>query len=298
MVTGHPPPERCMLCNETTVLGPAGFRQIYRQAGTAPLYLHWWECARCRGWFVSPVPSPEEIALHCNYSDYNDPSKAKAIARAKELLQRHILDHLANWTPPGPLLDVGCSFGEFLLLARQAGWTSSGFDPNGEAVRTARDKGFDVRDGWTLTEAGFPEKHFAALTAIDSFCFVWHPFETLRTFYRLLVPGGVLAMRLTNKRSILGLMRTLSASGPTRDSRLSGILKGQFHAIGLSPLVRILHDLGFARVTIEPWATTSPWNTLSRETRVAYSAAQLLYVMTLKKVNLSPGILLFAQKTS
>lgn len=289
-------PDCCLLCHGTGCIRSAGFRQGYKQIGRDPCSLSWWECGACSGWFVSPVPTPEEIEGHCNRSNYNDPSQARAISQEKGLLQRKILSQLASWTKPGPLLDVGCSFGEFLLLAQEEGWTACGFEPYGPAAREAEQKGFDVRSEWVLDKANFPDKHFSAVTAIDSFCFVWDPYRTLQTFHSLLQPGGVLAMRVTNKHAILKLARAFSLPGDKRDTRLTTILKGQFHSIAVSRLSHVLRQIGFDRLEAEPFATTSHWNNLSVGTRAAYSLAQMMYTGTFGKANLSPGVLLFARK--
>ncbi|MGQ0810218.1 MAG: class I SAM-dependent methyltransferase [Nitrospiraceae bacterium] len=289
-------PDRCRLCNKTAGISSAEFRQIYRQLGTLPIYPTWWECRSCRGWFVYPVPTPDVILRNCAKAAYNDPVRATQIAQAKESVQKRILMQLSKWTTPGTLLDFGCSFGEFLILACEVGWTPSGFDPNEIAVQDARMKGFDVRAGWELQEAGFPEKNFAAITANDSFCFAWDPHETLQLFYRLLQPGGVLAMRLSNKRFVLGVTRALLPGRSERDARLSRILQGQFHTISIERIAAILFEIGFERVKIEPWAPTISWRGMSVGTRLAYLLPQLIYRLTFAKVNVSPGVLLFAQK--
>lgn len=291
-----PQPDRCLLCHKTKRIRSAGFRQGYKQVGRDPLSLFWWECGACSGWFVSPVPTPEEIEGHCNRANYNDPSQARAIAQGKDLLQQRILSQLTSWVRPGPLLDVGCSFGEFLLAARAEGWAPSGFEPYGPAAREAAQKGFDVRCEWVLEKAGFLDKYFSAVTVIDSFCFAWDPYRTLQAFHSHLQPGGVLAMRVTNKHAILNLARSLSLPGEGRDARLTAILKGQFHSIGVNSLGEILRGIGFDQLEIEPFATTAHWNTLSLGTRTAYSVAQGLYKGTLGRINLSPGVLIFARK--
>lgn len=288
--------DRCRLCDQRGGVSLAGFQQLYRQLDAPGIHLKWWECRHCRGWFVYPVPTPTEIILHCSKAAYNDPAQSTEIASGKDAFLRRILLRLADWTAHGPLLDFGCSFGEFLVLAREAGWVASGFDPYSLAVERASQKGFDVRCGWELGEVGFPEKHFSAITAIDSFCFAWHPSEMLQLFHRLLQPGGVLAMRLTNKRVVLGLARALSRSGPDRDERLSRLLQGQFHSIAIESLVSILRGMGFDRIEVDSQAMTAPWRRLSASTRLAYGLARVGSLLSLYKVNFSPGVLLFAQK--
>jgi SAM-dependent methyltransferase len=289
-------PHHCSLCHQSGELSRAEFRQVYRQLSRPSENLTWWECRSCRGWFVHPVPSPDVILLNCAKAAYNDPARAAEMARAKESVQRRILMRCSAWTRPGALLDYGCSFGEFLVLARARGWNPSGFDPNEEAVRQGRMKGFDVRPGWELQAAGFSEKNFAAITANDAFCFAWDPYDTLQLFYRLLEPGGVLAMRLSNKRVVAGVVRALSPAGPARDGRVSRVLQGQFHSIAVKRLAEILRRIGFDRLEIDAWAPSISWRGMSFAARLAYLPPQVLHALTWGKVNLSPGVLLFAQK--
>ena len=292
------PSARCLLCNERNSIVPAGFHQVYPQKDSDPVLLDWWECGTCKGWFVHPFPTPEVIERHWGLVEYNDPKLAIEIARAKVGVNQRILAGLSRWTKPGPLLDFGCNFGQFLVMAREAGWDPVGFDPYETAAEIARSKGFDVRCGWSLVEAGFPEGYFAAITANDVFCLVWDPVGVLQTFYRLLRPGGVLGMRLTNKRFILGLLRSFSRPGAARDHRISYILQGQFRSIGLASLTRIMRGLGFDSIEVKSRAVTAPWSALRWQTQIAYVGAEIVRFLSLTKLNLSPGVLLFARKAT
>jgi len=270
---------------------------LYSQKDAAPVSLDWWECRACGGWFVYPVPAPEVIKRHWAKRSYQNPKYEIKIARKWDVVHRSILMRLSHWTDYGPLLDFGCNFGQFLVKAREAGWTPSGFDPYVTAAEKARAKGFDVHCGWYLEEAGFPAGHFAAITAFDVFYYVWHVFAVIETFHRLLKPGGILAMRLTNNRIALGGVRAFSPQGPARDTIISGILDGQFHSIGLASLSQILQSMGFDRVLIEPHAAGT-WGDLPWKSRILYSVTDILYHISLKRINLSPGVLLFARKAN
>lgn len=289
-------PPRCYLCNASDGIVSARFHQRYPLQGLTHVLLDWWECSTCRGWFAYPIPSPEFISEYLTKTDYNDPSAVLHIANGKAELQRRILKGLSDWTKPGELLDFGCNFGEFLVLARAAGWMPRGFEPYTTAANAARKKGFDVRSNWLLDEAGFSGASFSAITAIDVFCLVWDPISTLRAFHRLLKPGGVLAMRLTNKRFIAGLARALTPSATVRDATISKILLDQFHSVGVNSFRRILQTVGFDRVEIQPHAVTAPWSVLPWQTRIAYVSSAAIYRLSLSTVNLSPGVLLFARK--
>jgi SAM-dependent methyltransferase len=297
MVNETSPPLLCLLCKGRGGITPCGFQQVYPQKDMAPVLLDWWECRTCKGWFVYPVPSPEVIERHWGTVVYNDPKREIEIALAKEKIQKRILAGLAHWTKPGPLLDVGCNFGRFLLMAREAGWTPSGFEPNVVAAEVARAKGFNVYCEWLLEKVDFPESHFAAVTVNDAFCLVWNPIATLEAIHRLLTPGGTLAMRLTNKRTILGFVRMFSPVGQVRNIRISKLLQAQFHSVGLAQFSRIVRNVGFDRIQIQSHAASAPWSTLGWKTRLAYLGADSLYLLSLAKINLSPGVLFFAHKT-
>jgi SAM-dependent methyltransferase len=225
-----------------------------------------------------------------------DPRREAEIAQAKTAINERMLQGLSLWTAPGQLLDFGCNFGQFLKMAGRAGWEPHGFEPNASAADAARAKGFNVRSGWTIQEAGFSEASFDAIAVNDVFCFVWEPMNTLEHFFRILRPGGVLVMRLTNKRMVMGLIRAFSRPGPRRDERISKILQGQFHSIGLNSFSRILRNVGFNRIQVQPRAMTAPWSCVGWRTKIAYFGADLLHLASLKSVNLSPGVLLYAQK--
>jgi SAM-dependent methyltransferase len=292
------PPARCLLCNAYNGIDPAGFHQIFPQGHSTPALLDWWECRTCEGWFVHPVPSPEVIGQHLARVHYNDPGKIAAIARSKELLQRRILNELSLWTKPGRLLDFGCNFGDFMSLAREAAWHPCGFEPYAVAAEAAKIKGFQVCNKWSLDEAGFGEASFAAITVIDVFYYIWDPGLTLKTFHRLLMPGGVLAMRLTNKRCILGLVRSILSRGPIRDAAISRILQTQFHSISMPSLSRVIRNNGFNRIRVWPRASAAPWRDMEWQAKAAYLVADFLYFLSFTKINVSPGVLLFAQKPS
>lgn len=287
---------RCLLCDSSHGIVPADFRQWYAQGGGPPVVVDWWECRACEGWFAYPVPGPRVIARYWETVGWADPRQEQKIADNKKVLFGKVLKGLRNWTEPGPLLDVGCNFGQFMLMAHEARWVPAGFDPSPIAAEKARAKGFDVRCGWELGKAGFAEASFAAITSVDVFYYAWHPIATLRDFYKLLRPGGVLAMRVSNKRFALGLVRAFSQRGAARDATLSKLLQGQFHTINMLSLSRILREIGFDHVRIEPSAAAAPWSASGWTTRGAYLCADITYFLSLTMINLSPAVLVFARK--
>jgi len=275
---------------------PAPFRQRYDQDGAPPLANRWWRCSACDALFAEPIPSPEELASHWRTVNYNRAPDAVGLHQARAALLERVLGELSERTERGPLLDVGANYGNFLRVARDAGWKGWGFDPCGDGVAECRAAGFDGTEGWCLEDAGLPAGYFAAVTALDSFCYVWHPYSTLRAMYGLLRPGGTLAMRLSNKRRVIGLAIRLTSPGPGRDERVSRLLQNQFHSVSAQRLARVMRGIGFVGIRVHRRAVTAPWAAMSWRSRVAYLGAEALFALTMGRVNESPGLLLVASK--
>jgi SAM-dependent methyltransferase len=290
-------PPVCMLCNASAAeVASAGFFQQYPQQGEMALLVDWWECRNCKGWFAYPVPTKEAILKNWGTVAYANPSLEQTFAENKHAVMQRILSGLHRLGPIDELLDIGCSTGMFLNMAQTFGWKVSGFDPNEAVAKIAQQRGFNVRQAWHSEECGYTSEQFQAVVANDVFCYSWKPFEDVQSYFRLLRPGGVLAMRISNKRFALGMSRRITTEGAIRNARLSKMLQGQYHSISLGSLARVLKQRGFHRILFESHASTAPFRDLTMKSRTAYLLADAILLATMGRVNLSPGVLVFAQK--
>jgi SAM-dependent methyltransferase len=287
---------RCPLCDAPDGAAGVRFRQRYDQSGGEPVWLTWSACRHCRGWFADPMPTRQQIARHWQRVDYADPGHAGVIGDRKIPLFTRVLEGLERRVRPGSLLDIGCNFGRFLTMAQARGWKPVGFEPNEDAAKRCRAAGFDVRTGWEVEECGFADEGFDAVTAVDVFCCSLHPFRDLLAYRRLLRPGGVLAMRLTNKHAVLRAVDALLPSASRRDRLISKLLLGQFHSASPGTVRRWLAQAGFVEPAIEGRAMACPWREARWRSRLAYGGTDLLRAVTLNAVNLSPGLLVFARR--
>lgn len=107
---------------------------------------------------------------------------------------------------PGPgiaapsVLDIGCGNGGFLHLARSAGWTAHGVDPDPEAVSICNREGLDVRVA-DLSELEAEQRRFDLLTLSHVLEHLHDPVAALATCFRLLKPGGRLWLETPNVSS-------------------------------------------------------------------------------------------------
>jgi len=163
-------------------------------------------CRRCSFAYSPVILSPEWLAR------YKDPAwnpELRAEGRASVDTYEHAdlvdrpayevaLRHLSRRRPPSAsILDVGCSEGRFLVLARDKGYKVTGLEPHPLAVeRARREFGLDVSCGTLQTVA--LEGTFDIVTLWDVPEHLDDPLASLRRIAGLLAEGGVLVLKTPN----------------------------------------------------------------------------------------------------
>jgi 2-polyprenyl-3-methyl-5-hydroxy-6-metoxy-1,4-benzoquinol methylase len=160
------------------------------------------KCPECGLIYVNPQPSEEELRTIYKNGYFNGTRQADYLAEKKLYAQRfrERLKDINSLKTKGKLLDVGCAVGYFLEAARQDGWEAAGVEISSYASEVAQKSGLDVFTG-RLEDAGYPDRHFDAVT-------LWHvlehmrdPAACLRETHRILKDSGVLAVELPNIES-------------------------------------------------------------------------------------------------
>jgi len=147
-------------------------------------------CTACTLVFVWPQPTDEELDALYSGGSYHaalDEAErhryfARRLRQIEELAPRR-----------GRLLDVGCSKGFLLDVARAEGWDAVGIELNRNAVEAARARGLDVRQG-ELDDRTFDEASFDVVTLFDLLEHARDPRATLAACRRVLRPGGLLGV--------------------------------------------------------------------------------------------------------
>jgi SAM-dependent methyltransferase len=140
---------------------------------------------------------PEDDAGGQGYDDYLEEEELHRInARVRvRRLGRHVA--------PGRLLDVGAAAGFFIDEARRAGWTVEGVDVSAEMTAWGRDAlGLELRTA-PFRASDHPSGAFDAITMWDYIEHSIDPAADLAAAYRLLRPGGVLALATGDVDSVL-----------------------------------------------------------------------------------------------
>ena len=157
-------------------------------------------CGRCGLLAYDPTghraASPDEFA-GLDLSTY-----FRAMAPIRRESSRRLLDLIEEHAAPGKILDIGCSFGWFLDEARQRGWDTFGIEPSDIAVRQAIESGHDVLHG------SFPAQlhagqTFDAVVMMDVLEHLPDAPQILAAIRCILRPGGVLVLKVPNRRGII-----------------------------------------------------------------------------------------------
>jgi SAM-dependent methyltransferase len=250
--------EKCIACG-----APAPFVPIYERDGFAMV-----RCGHCGLVFQSPQPSDADL-LGTYYHDEEwtktvlGPLREKLRDRAR--LQLGLLT--AAGIPPGRLLDVGCSSGEFMALAQEAGWRTTGVELGEATAAAARARGLDVHTGTLEQVAGEVDPgSFSVITFWDVLEHLRDPRVELDLARSLLRPAGVLAATMPN---VAGLY-------PRATYRLIARRTGRWeypelpvHLYDFSPrtAARVLENAGYREVAVRTFPTPFwyyRWTSLSR----------------------------------
>jgi 2-polyprenyl-3-methyl-5-hydroxy-6-metoxy-1,4-benzoquinol methylase len=166
-----------------------------------------YKCAECRHIFVWPIPTIE--ALKHTYSFANSYQvQNKTIYGENTVVSvktRESLKQIERFCRRGRLLDVGCSSGKFLWLAKRNGWSVCGVELNMDTAQIANDNGLNVSVG-ELASADYPPAYFDAIHLGDVIEHVRNPEDLLFQASALLKSDGVIVLVTPNHDAIFPLL--------------------------------------------------------------------------------------------
>jgi 2-polyprenyl-3-methyl-5-hydroxy-6-metoxy-1,4-benzoquinol methylase len=154
-------------------------------------------CRKCDIVYVNPRPTETEIREYYPPQFYGEPADPTTLLREKQsqlLLKYEYVKHL----PPGRLLDIGCTRGEFMYFMREHGWDVHGVEFSAIPPNVFQ---LDIFTG-ELERAGHPPASFDLVTLWAVLEHVYDPRQTLSLVNRLLRPGGKAVVLVTNFRSL------------------------------------------------------------------------------------------------
>lgn len=165
---------------------------------------HYFRCGACGGVQLFPIPSEAELGRFYN-SEYEVDMPGHT--RQMESIGKRMLDLLEAKTQGRRLLEIGCSYGAFLRLAGQRGWSCVGVEASDQAAARAQKEGLEVYAG-TLerNRSQFSCRKFDVIA-------LWHVIEhvadarsLLGCLFCMLTDDGYVALRTPNAESAGAIM--------------------------------------------------------------------------------------------
>ena len=151
-------------------------------------------------------------------------------------LQKNYLQFLP---PKASILDIGCGRGEWLQIAKDAGYQVKGIDINAKNISMLKQKGFDVQEAEAIEYLQTTKESYDVITALE---LIEHlDFEKIRQLLSLahkrLSPNGVLIVETVN---------------PLANTGLGNFYMDATHQKPLPPLLIafLLQYIGFAKTDI------------------------------------------------
>lgn len=167
-------------------------------------------CPDCAQLFSNCTMAQYEAALWKWDTASGTSPDAKSVARHEKVTRRRLkgaASLLRTPSNPASLLDVGCSSGALLGIAKNMGFEVSGVEPAARAAQTAKGKGFNVFQGY-LKDAGYQDNAFDVITLFELLEHIAEPVELLAECRRILKPGGIIILNTPNAASwTAGFMR-------------------------------------------------------------------------------------------
>jgi 2-polyprenyl-3-methyl-5-hydroxy-6-metoxy-1,4-benzoquinol methylase len=185
-------PIACPVCDS----GPDRHRFLFKKQG-----VDFRACLTCRFEFVNPRPTEEWLKARYEYYGehlFLDEHRLQTDFQAARFdVEWSVLQGLS-----GALLDVGCSTGAFVRLARNSGFDAQGIDLSERAVSYGRDHlSLPLRAG-DFTAGMFAEASFDVVTLWATLEHLPDPGAFLAEASRVARPGGALLISVPNHRSL------------------------------------------------------------------------------------------------
>jgi len=194
------PVDKCLVCENNKL------QLLFEKEGFD--FLH---CNRCD--LIMANPQIKEEALRRNYkgssssdvwvdvltTESNQAYDQEKFERGIQLIQRY-------QPKKGRILDIGCSIGHFLKVAKENGWEELGLELNQKALDWAT-KVFKVKvNSQLLPEAKFASGSFEAVTLWGVIEHLKEPKEVMTEVKRILKPGGIILIFCPNVGSLVARM--------------------------------------------------------------------------------------------
>lgn len=256
----------------------------------------WQQCLECRSFFDSESYDEQQETVHTQHMPWGKVDTGKQLNEYKMRMFRSILALLnQHCPPPAMLLDVGCSYGGFLLEARQSGYQVLGFDIVPQAVEYLLSKGIPAETSFSIGNLSLCEDGtLDIVSCLDVNCYWSDQYSELGYAFAKLKPGSYLVMRIVDKSWMFSLGLKANKIAPSIGRRImKGAVNDHRFSMPIRSMVQLLRSCGFNIVYASPRGALH-----SDQTRLAVKLSFELgaFVWMVSGRFVAPGALILARK--
>ena len=192
----------CPLCRGSTftVLFKKARDRIWNKPGIFQVQ----KCNQCGLVMTRPRPTAEALQLYYQgtYTSRRKEIRFQTDTRVGRCIPRYrmkILNEARRLSDRDHLLDVGCSTGDFLRIARlSSGCRVTGVELDRKSIERALDPEHTAYHVGTIEEVDFAGENFTVVTFFQSLEHHREPVKALTRAHFLLAPGGVCVVEVPN----------------------------------------------------------------------------------------------------
>lgn len=162
-------------------------------------------------------------------------------------ISRHVMSHLPR---RGKLLDVGCGTGLFVYRYTSQGGSAVGLDISRGMITRARARNRSADFGAGNAEMlPFRDESFDAVASLLAFSYLKNPEQMLKEAWRVLAPGGTLAICTLGRNFLTSGLPAVYSLGEAMRIRQVGV--GAFGERYYTPgeMIALLESAGFCDVS-------------------------------------------------